>query len=61
MDFGDIRHDLLYVKNLNNTLRKPTNVGMSTLFLIVKSKNTEESVKRCFNRTLLPAENKNIT
>ena len=58
MDFGAIRHDLLYVKNLNNTLRKPTDVGMSNLSLIVKSENAEQSVKRCFNRTLLPAENK---
>ena len=32
MDFGDIRHDLLYMKNLNNTLRKPTDVGMSNFF-----------------------------
>ena len=41
MDFGDIRLDLLYVNNLNNTLRKPTDVGMSNLFLIVKSENAE--------------------
>ena len=37
MDFGDIWHDLLYVKNLNNTLRKPTDVGMSNLAFIVKA------------------------
>ena len=49
MDFGDIQHDLLYVKNLNNTLRNPTDLGMSKLFLIVKSENDELSVKRCFN------------
>ena len=41
MDFGDIRHDLLYVRNLNSTLRKPTDVGMSNLVLLVKSENTE--------------------
>ena len=41
MDFGDIPHDLLYEKNLNNTLRKPTDVGLSNLFLIVKSENAE--------------------
>ena len=35
------RYDLIYVKNLNNTLRKPTDVGMSNLFLIVKSENAE--------------------
>ena len=58
MDFGDIWHDMLYVKNLNNTLRKPTDVGMSNLFLIVKSENAELYVKRLFNRTLLLAENK---
>ena len=56
MDFGNI-HYLLYVKNLNNTLMKPTNVGMSNLFLIVKSKFAEKSVKMCFNQTLLPAQN----
>ena len=38
---GDIQPDLLYVKNLNKTFRKPTDVGMSNLFLIVKSKNAE--------------------
>ena len=54
MDFG--WHVLLYVKNLNNTLRKPTDVGMSNIFLIVKSENDEKSVKRCFKRTLLPDE-----
>ena len=58
MDFGDIRLDLLYVNNLNNTLRKPTDVGMSNLFLIVKSKNAKSSAKKCFKRTLLPAANK---
>ena len=52
MDFGDIRQDFLYVKNMNKTLRKPTGVGMSNLFLIVNSENAELSVKRCFNRTL---------
>ena len=57
IDFGVIRHDLLYVKKLSNMLSKPTDVGMSNLFLIVKSKYSEWSVKRCFNRTLLPAEN----
>ena len=57
MDFGDIRLDLLYVNNLNNTLRKPTDVGMSNLFLIVKSENAEYSAKKCFKRTLLPAAN----
>ena len=41
MDFGDIRHDLLYLKNLNDTLRKSTDVGMSNLFLIVKSENAK--------------------
>ena len=41
MDLGDIRHDLLYVKNLNNTLRKPADVGISNLILIVKSKYAE--------------------
>ena len=41
MDFGDIRLDLLYVNNLNYTLRKPTGVGMSNLFLIKKSENAE--------------------
>ena len=41
MDFGDIPHDLLYEKNLNNTLRIPTDAGMSNLFLIVKSENAE--------------------
>ena len=35
---GDIRHYLLYVKSLNNILMKPTDVGISHLFLIVKSK-----------------------
>ena len=58
MDFGDIRHDLLYVKNLENTLRKPTDLGMSNLFLIVKSENAKKSVKRGLNRALLSAENK---
>ena len=43
MDFGDIRHDLLYVRNLNITLRKPTDVGMSSLFLMVKA-NTPNSL-----------------
>ena len=37
----DVQHYLLYAKNLNNTLMKPTDVGMSNLFLIVKSKYTE--------------------
>ena len=41
MDFGDIRRYLSYVRYLNNTLRKPTDVGMSNLFLIVKSENAE--------------------
>ena len=41
MAFGDIRLNFLYVNNLNNTLRKPTDVGMSNLFLIVKSENAE--------------------
>ena len=41
MDFGDIWHDLLYVKNLNIALRKPTDVGMSNLFLIEKSEYAE--------------------
>ena len=36
-----IQHDLLYVKNLNIMLRKPTDVGMSNLFLIVKSEYAE--------------------
>ena len=45
MNFGDIRHDLLYVRNLNNTLRNSTVVGMSNLFLKVKSENAEYSVK----------------
>ena len=49
MDFGDIQHYLLYVKNLSNTLIKPTDVGMSNLFLIVKSKFAEYAVKMCFN------------
>ena len=57
MDFGVIPHYLLYVKKLNNTLMKPTDVDMSNLLLIVKSKFAESSVKRCFNQTLLPAEN----
>ena len=35
---GDIRHYLLYVKSLNNILMKPTDVGISHLFLIVKGK-----------------------
>ena len=35
------RHKLLYVKNLNNTLRNPTDFGMSNYFLIVKSENAE--------------------
>ena len=41
MDFGDIGYDLLYVKNLNNTLRKPIDVGMLNLFLIVKREYAE--------------------
>ena len=41
MDFGDIRHDLLNVRNLSNTLGKPTDVDMSNLFLIIKSESTE--------------------
>ena len=45
MDFGDIPHDLLYGKNLNNTLRKPTDVGMSNLFLIVKSEMLNSLLK----------------
>ena len=32
---------VIYVKNLNNTLIKPTDEGMSNLFLIVKSKFAE--------------------
>ena len=48
MDLGDIWHDLLYVKNLNNTLRKPTDVGMSNLFLIVKRDITIKSVMNTF-------------
>ena len=28
MNFGDIQHDLLFVKNLNKTVRKPTDVGI---------------------------------
>ena len=40
MDFGDIQHDLLYVKNLNIMLRKPTDVGMSNLFLIANMLNS---------------------
>ena len=44
IDFGVIQHDLLYVKKLkklSNTLSKPTDVGMSNLFLIVKSEYAE--------------------
>ena len=44
-DFGDICHYLLYVKNLNNTLRKPTDVGISNLFLIVKSEQLNSLLK----------------
>ena len=45
MDFGDIRHDLLYVKNLNKTLRKPTDVGTSNLFLKIKAKTLNSLLK----------------
>ena len=45
MDFGDIQHDLLYVKNLSNTLMKPTYLGMSNLFLIVKAKTLNSLLK----------------
>ena len=45
MDFGDIWHDLLYVKNLNNTSRKPTDLGMSNLFFIVKRENPNGLLK----------------
>ena len=41
MDFGGIRHDLLYVQYLKNTFSKPNDVDMSNLFLIVKSEKAE--------------------
>ena len=49
MDFGDIRHDVSYVKNLNITLRKPTDVGMSSLFLIVKADTPNSLLKGVSN------------
>ena len=46
LDFGDIQHYLLFVKKLNNTLLKPTDVGMSNLFVILKE-NLLNSLLKC--------------
>ena len=43
---------LVICKNLNNTLMNPTDVGMSSLFLTVKSKYAEYSVKNVFQSNI---------
>ena len=41
MDFGDIRHNCLYVYKLNNTSIRPTDVDIPMSFLTVESKDAE--------------------